>query len=141
MNAHDVALIGLASSLLASCQASASRFVQIGGPSGALSQSESAIQPEYPSRSVTKGSTGLAVVQIEVSPQGIVQSAEVLQAPDTDIAAEVVRAAHGTRFRPVNIGGKSRPQTGKLFYLFSFVDGVAKVRLPPFISAAEQKLR
>lgn len=80
------------------------------------------VAPEYPASSVKAGASGIAVADVIAAQTGVVQSVEILEAPDQAIA-DAVRAAL-TRWK---FPAGSFPIQGKLTFYFRVEKGKGRV--------------
>jgi hypothetical protein len=87
--------------------------------------------PTYPSSSVAKKVTGVAVAAILLDRSGHLQSLNVVQAPDDAIGQSVHDAVTRWVFRSVGV-----PMKGKLFFYFTIRKGSASVSSPAEMNPA-----
>jgi rhodanese-related sulfurtransferase len=87
--------------------------------------------PTYPSTSVAKKVTGVAVAAILLDRSGHLQSLNVLQAPDDAIGQSVHEALTRWVFRPIGV-----PMKGKLFFYFTIKKGSGSVSSPAEMNPA-----
>jgi hypothetical protein len=73
-----------------------------------------------------RGALDVAVCSLRVDGNGQVDQLEVLEAPNSDVAAILRRCVAGWRFRPASVGAVS----GKLTFYFSVVGGKVVVEAP-----------
>ncbi len=83
------------------------------------------VAPEYPASSLEAGASGIAVADVIAAQTGVVQSVEILEAPDQAIA-DAVRAAL-TRWK---FPAGSFPIHGKLTFYFRIEKGKGRVLDP-----------
>jgi TonB family protein len=97
--------------------------------------------PNYPPESIQRGSTGVAVEQILVAPDGSVANAVNLQAPDQLIATAVRQAVMRWRFPPptADVGPGPYRMEGKLTFYFEMDGGRPVVRNPDVPTASEAR--
>lgn len=87
--------------------------------------------PEYPLESLRDRVEGLAVIQADVSSDGRVRDAKVLQAPNTEIGYSALRAARATVFQLPEISGNYSPEgVAKFYFYFRIENGVPFVLKP-----------
>jgi TonB family protein len=91
---------------------------------------ESVIMPEYPAASREKHTTGVVVVQLEVTENGLVEATEILQAPDQMIKRAVEAAISQWKFRPTVLANRKRRVRGKLTFYFERVGSHFEVHNP-----------
>jgi hypothetical protein len=83
----------------------------------------SAPKPEYPATSVSRGSTGVAVLLLEIGKGGSPTLVKVLQAPDDAIAQSLSKTVGQWRFRS---NGPSQ-YSGKLTFYYRKSGGIYEV--------------
>lgn len=99
------------------------------GPGVFHSQVRSAIMPAYPRQSTEVGHSGLAVADVHVSTTGTVLDVKVLQAPDSAIGSELIKAVSKWSFRPtLTIPDKTPVEiVGRVIFSFSLKNGTPEV--------------
>jgi rhodanese-related sulfurtransferase len=95
----------------------------------------------YPPTSLKAGRHGVAVADVLISPDGVVRTIEVLEAPDPEIAAAVTAGLKGWKFKTV-----SNPATGtpaairsKIILYFHIENGRGQVLTPDEMVARRGK--
>ena len=66
------------------------------------------IPPSYPESCRTKGIEGTVVVQFDITPEGNVTNAQVIQTPNQCFVRTVLKAVSGWKFPPVSSGSAMR---------------------------------
>ncbi len=90
--------------------------------------------PDFPEQSKIRNVSGVAVVQLEIDPQGKVIAATVLESPDPLIAQSVAAAARQWSFKPLSSANGTGTVRGKLtFYYVTDTNG-SRVENPREIS-------
>lgn len=90
-------------------------------------------RPEYPATSIAKGSKGVAVAELLIDTEGVVEQVRVVEAPDEHISAAVAAAVRQWRFVPLTAGPNSperRRADGKLYFYFEIEGGKGIVLFP-----------
>lgn len=90
-------------------------------------------RPEYPAASIAKGSRGVAVAELLIDTEGVVEQVRVVEAPDEHISAAVAAAVRQWRFVPLTAGPNSqerRRADGKLYFYFEIDGGKRMVLFP-----------
>lgn len=98
-----------------------------------------AILPAYPTRSVSVGTEGVAVAELELAEDGSVRRVTVLESPDLEITREVGAVLKQWKFAirtPEGMAGF--PVRGKLTYYFVIEAGNGVV-LTPVEALARQR--
>jgi TonB family protein len=95
------------------------------------------VQPVYPDESVRRGSSGVAVADLDIGPDGRVKAATILQAPDEATGKSVVEALRQWTFGTTTLKGSTSPLEilGKVTFYFAIVGGRGKVMSPAEKSA------
>jgi TonB family protein len=98
------------------------------------------VMPAFPERALSRGSRGVAVAAVVIDSGGAVDSVQILEAPDPDIAAAVSSALYQWRFKSVD--DLTKQFTGKLTFYFLVRDGRPEVLNPqetPYIGRWSRK--
>ena len=91
------------------------------------------VMPTYPTDSINRGSTGVAVSQLIFDEAGVVIKVDILEAPDKSISDEIKKALQQWTFRPSRLRDENGPPTkiqGKLTFYFVVEKGQARVENP-----------
>lgn len=88
------------------------------------------VMPVFPEASKNRGTTGVAVAEIEIDRTGTVSRVEVLEAPDSDIKSAVAGAVKQWRFKPATLSGTAVKVLGKLTFYYTADHGKSVVRNP-----------
>jgi TonB family protein len=89
-----------------------------------------AVMPSYPTSSRKRGSTGVAVAEIDLDENGNVIAARVLEAPDEEIGRSVVKSVQQWKFQPLKVQGGAVRIHSKLTFYFVAQKGRAWVEHP-----------
>ena len=90
--------------------------------------------PKYPEISRDRGSSGVAVVELELDESMKLTRSNVLEAPDADIKESVTDAVKQWKFKPIIIDETPRPIKSKLTFYFVIRTGDAQVTSPKALS-------
>jgi len=88
------------------------------------------VMPDYPEKSKTQGSKGIAVAQLHLNEEGVLTNVEILEAPDAEIAQAVKKAVKQWKFKTVQVNDKPCLIVGKLTFYFVINGGAARVENP-----------
>jgi TonB family protein len=88
---------------------------------------DSVTLPSYPISSSAASHTGVAVVEVVVSPSGKVTGTQVLESPDEAIADAVVSAVKRWTFHPFLTKGGAIGMKSRLIFYFRAVEGHSSV--------------
>jgi TonB family protein len=102
-------------------------------PEGVLRRlAKKTVLPDYPEASKKRGTTGRAVVQLDVDKEGRLTKTFVLESPDDDIRQAVTDAVSHWEFNPASAGDEHKPVRirGKLTFYFVIEGRNARVQNP-----------
>lgn len=90
------------------------------------------VVPAYPDSSIRDRVQGVSVVEVEISPSGILLDVRLLEAPDKAIGEATAHAVRQWKFPAASLQGSSTPVRliGKLTFYFLISDRVGVVRAP-----------
>lgn len=96
--------------------------------------------PSYPTASIIRGSSGVAVATVQVGAEGRVRRVDVEQAPDSDIADAMRAAVAKWTFTPISVAGSDvkRPLLGKVTFYFVLQNGRGSVFNPTEMAVARR---
>jgi TonB family protein len=102
-------------------------------PEGVLRRlAKKTVLPDYPEASKKRGTTGRAVIQLDVDKEGRLTKTFILEAPDDDIKQAVTEAVRRWEFGPASAGDERKPVRirGKLTFYFVIEGRDARVQNP-----------
>ncbi|MGA2261269.1 MAG: energy transducer TonB [Acidobacteriota bacterium] len=97
-------------------------------------------KPAYPSASIEKKKSGVAVASVLTGVDGNVETVVVLEAPDDLIGSAVREAVMQWKFTPSRLGGPDGPKTrtyGKLTFYYRITNGAGQVLSPDEMPGAQ----
>jgi TonB family protein len=108
--------------------------VVIVGPGVLRSLAESVVLPSYPVSSYKATRTGVAVIEVAVSPAGKIANTKVLETPDRAIGDSVETAVKQWTFHPLLMAGKPVIARSRLIFYFRIEGGK-----PVVVDATKEK--